>query len=313
MNFCKAFFAFFMLPFLLFAEAKVGPLNHAGIVVTDLDLAVTQWQSGTGNQFRSIQTNTYKVRLSEECEEQEVTLRSSFSNLNNPFLELVQATPAIGPWAPAEDNGKAPGYQGYAVYNIKSVGHTLKSAGFKLVAKSGSKFAFYRGLNGVLIKLVRADLVPPSAETNNPQALIVFGAIDHPNIVVYDYEKVKNQLAQALSLTWFEPDFNFPATPFLYAGIGIVPTDIRFTPSNTSPVIFIGDAKPHLGPFAASPTTSGFRIVYNAPAGSVPLYRDQLIAAGFALNASVEIPPGNLINAIFTAPQGYWLEVQQPF
>src|ERR1700722_19571629 len=84
MNSCKAFLALLVAPIALFA-ADVGPLNHAGVVVSDLDLAITQWQSGTGNQFRDIQSNTYEVHFSQH-KSQTVTLRSSFSKLNSPFV-----------------------------------------------------------------------------------------------------------------------------------------------------------------------------------------------------------------------------------
>lgn len=311
MKIFKILFSILSLPITFVAEARVDALNHAGFVVSDLEAAVAQWQSGTGDEFGTIRSKTYKVKFA-KGKKQDITIRNTFTKLNNPFLTLEQASPAIGPWAPAENNGKAPGYLGYAVFDVKSAGRALKQAGMKPVAKGGSQFAFYKGINGVLIKLVRCDLVPTTGEVNHPQADIVFGPVDHPNIAVYDYEAAKIQLANALSFSWNEPGFTFPGIPYIYAGIGIVATDLRFTPSDTLPTIYIGDGRPHLGPYAASPTTSGFRVVYNAPAGSVPLYRDQLLSAGFALNASVEIPPGNLINAIFTAPQGYWIEVQQP-
>lgn len=286
------------------ASPQVGALAIAGVIVPDLEAAMSQWSAGTGTQFGSIIEQTSEVLLP-NGNWQTVQLRSAFSKRNAPFLELIEATPAIGPWAPQTDIGSAPGYLGYAVDNINKAAAILRASGMQRVARSDSDFSFYQGANGVLIKLVDKSFLP-AAGTNIPQAPIDLGSISHTDIAVQDIVTVRNQLTQALNTTW--TNFYFPNNPFIFED-GVHYTDAYVSASNTTPVIELEDIKPPLGIFASTDTTYNFHVSYTVPAGTVPAIDAQMQNAGFTLVTSAVIPGFGLILAYYENSDKVSIEV----
>jgi len=302
------FMGLFILPASLIADQPIvdlGPLQVASVVVNDLEAAVAQWSAGTGTEFSPITTNDYIVFLSDGGPKH-VTIKSAYSIYSNPFLELIEVTPAIGPWAPQTGPGSTVGYQVYAVSNIHQVDATMVNAGLTKVAFSGNKFAFYQAANGLLVKVINQNLLPPTGGVNTPQAPIDIGPIKHADMAIVDSETLKQQFGTLLSINWSV--FQFTNTPMTFPE-GTELVDVDVVVSDKIPQIQFEKITPPLGVFASSPTSYTFHPAYVVPAGTMDAVRAQMESAGFVLNTYVILPDVGLVLAYFVGPGNYWIEV----
>lgn len=149
-----------------------GTPDHIGHAVHDFEGVRSQLASATGTQFGPTRTTTSLVLLEGQALPRLVTLTSSWSRRGEPFVEIVKATPAIGPWEASETASTT--FMSYVVDDAMFVGARLALAGFRLVAV-GDGFTFWRSDGGVLVRLI-ASSAAPSAGTHEPQAAIDFGA-----------------------------------------------------------------------------------------------------------------------------------------
>jgi hypothetical protein len=154
------------------ASEPLGTPDQFGYAVADIAAARTQVAAGTGTQFGPVVTQTKYVYVKNEQFPTKVTLKTSVSLRGTPHVELVQASPAVGPWAASAS--ESIGFMTFAVESLPAAGVTLRDNGFVLEAREVG-FAYWKGESGVRIKLVRSDLAP-SSSAQTSQAPIDFGA-----------------------------------------------------------------------------------------------------------------------------------------
>lgn len=332
MKFRSIFMSLFTIPACLFAvanfqeahakdchadchpqEVHVGPLEVATVVVPDLDAIIIQWALGTGTEFGPISEHTWEVLVDGNW--REVSLRHAYSVRGSPFLELVEANPPIGPWAPQTDVGSAPGFLVYAVDSVCQVGAKLEANGLELVARSSTgrksphtdtEFAIYRGLNGILVELITYSLVPTGGGVNVSPVPFDLGPIVHTDIAVQDQEAASIQLANALTVDWLA----FPANnvPFVFPdGVHFVDTNVLA--STTVPVIELEFVTPPLGPWASTDHSYNYHVAYRIPAGTMAAAITQMQNAGFTLNTSIGSPSLGIILAFFSTTDNVWIEI----
>jgi len=303
---------FFVLSVCLFVKAQNGPplvslgnLQMTSIVVNDLGAAVAQWSAGTGSQFYNITTTSYIVFLPDQTPIK-VTLQSATTVHSNPILELVKATPAVGPWAPQTGPGGAPGHLVYVVPNVHQVDFTMQNSGLTRVAFSGNNFAFYQADNGVLVKVITQDLLPPVGGVNVPQAPFDLGAIVHVDISVQEFYPLKAQFSKLFSLNWIQIDF--PNSPINFTD-GVQYVDIKLAAADSNPVIELEGITPALGVFTNSFSSYNLHPSYAVPPGTVSAAMAQMLAANFTLNTYVSITGIGPVLSFFTTPQNFWIEI----
>lgn len=290
--------------------SSIGTVQVCTIVVTDLKNVIAQWEQGTGMKYRNIVKTKCNVRLGNGSHQQ-VTIKSSYSIDSSPFMELVEVNPAVGPWAPQNGVGGAPGYQGFAVQNVKRAHRFMSEAGFDRIAHYENDFAIYRGQNGLLVKLIKDTLLPPIGEPNIPTAPIVFGKISHVDVAILKYSKVKEQFEKILGVLPNQTYTEYFATDALmdFSGV-LVETDVQVAVSNTIPTIQFENVLPSLGVFACTKKTYNIHPAWTVPAFTLPDINLQMLAAGFVLDTKVDLPEfGGLILAYYTGPGDYWIEI----
>lgn len=282
---------------------QLGPLQVATVVVNNLDSAMEQWSAGTGTQFNPVESEDVFVKTSQSGWHL-IRLKSALSVRNGPFLELVQATPAIGPWAHQKNIGSTPGYQVYVVNNIDQAGSRLVSAGMKKIARA-CNFSIYQGANGILIKLMKSGSLP-AGKINVPQAAIDLGGISHTDIAIQNLPSTRDQLAQALNINWTEFDSN--NVPFDFTdGVHLVNTSVLA--STSKPVIELELVTPPLGVWATTTSSYNFHVAYTVPAGSVSAVDLQMKAANYTLNTYINFPGIGMILTYYTNSDNIWIEV----
>lgn len=315
MKLCNFFICLFMLPLCLFADAgdpqaakpsvDFGDLQVSTLVVSDIEAAVAKWSAGTGTLFRPITTTKQIVFLSDGKPTQ-VTIKSTYSVYSYPFLELVEANPPVGPWAPQPDPSLGVGYQVYAVSNIHQADSKMQDAGLQKVAFSGNQFAFYKAANGLLIKVINKKLLPPAGGENISQAPIDLGPIVHTDLAIRDQDTLKEQLSQLFSIHW--ADFEFPDNRMTFPeGDRLV--DVKVAVSDQLPQIQLEKITPPLGIFYSTLTSYNFHPAYVVPAGTSEAIRTQMEAAGFVLNTYVIVPDVGLVLSYYTGLENHWIEV----
>lgn len=305
----RSLFIFLLiLPLYLWGDNSVtlGSLQVSGLVVSNLEDSMNKWSAGTGTEFGPIIERTYNVALPGNAH-QHVTVRSAFSVRGNPFLELVQVDNPIGPWAPQPDPSFVPGYIGYVVKDIKEAGDMLAAAGMVEIANSGNKFTFYQGVNGIIIKLIKEDVLPSSPGDNTPQADMDFGPIVHTDVSVSLIEGVKTQLGSVLGITW--NDVFFPGTPWTYYPEGVVLGDVHVAASIEEPEIELENITPGYEVFGVSPTVYNWHVAYRVPTGTIPAAMAQMEAAGFILKTSAELTGLGIVLVFYATPDGAFVEI----
>lgn len=309
----------FTLPVCLFADSEdtqtivaksppivnLGSLQASALVVDNLEAALSMWSAGTGAEFSPVTTDDCVVFLSSGGPTH-VTIRSAYSVYSDPFIELVEANPPVGPWAPQVDSNNAVGYQVYAVSNIHQVDATMVNAGLTKIAFSGNKFAFYKAANGLLIKVINEKLLPPSGGTNIPQAPIDIGPVKHTDVAVRDQDTLKTQFSTLFSINW--TDFAFTDNPITFPE-GTVLVDVNVAVSDAIPQIQLEKITPPLTVFNSTLTTYDFHPAYVVPAGTMDAVRAQMEAAGFTLNTYVTLPGFGLVLSYYSGLEKIFIEI----
>lgn len=286
---------------------NVGSVQVGTTVVTNLASVVAQWSAGTGLEFDPITETPCVVHLKNKSVV--VLIKSAYSVRSSPFIELTEVSPAVGPWKPQKAAGGSVGYQVYAVDNIHHVNLLMLDAKFKKVAICGDDFAIYKGKNGTLVKIIKETNLPPMGRTQTPQAPMDFGIPSHIDLAIVKYAALKKQYAKILGVSSGPVFTEFFATNALFNFSGVmVPVDVQVAVSNTLPTMQYENVTPQLGVFACTSKTYNYHPAWTVPAGTVPTANDQMIAAGFTLNSSVDIPGLGLILAYYVC-EDYWIEI----
>jgi hypothetical protein len=194
------------------------------------------------------------------------------------------------------------------VKDVKKAGRTLENANFVEIARAQDySFAFYEGVNGILIQLAISELIPSTNSINIPQAPINLGRIKHVDLAILQFEACKTQLSNGLSITW-QQDFISTGTPFLFPE-AVFLTNSSLVASNTIFEIELEYVLPSLGIFNCTNNTPIFHVSYSAKNGTMDSVNNQILSAGYVLNTSTTIPPYGLILAFYIAPDNSWVEV----
>lgn len=324
MNLRHFIMSFMVLPVCLFAADKgvqVESLQIASIVVPHLDIAVAQWAAGTGTQFGPISEKTWNV----DCHgsNTKVTLRSASSVSNSPFIELVEVNPAIGPWKCQGEVASPPGFLVFAVDNLEESGAVMESTGMKKVASAQchipvvpihgkspvaiSGFSIYEGVEGILVKLITADLL--SSEGDNEAGLAI-GYISHVNLAVNNLNAVQKQLQEALSLRWAPPVTTKKVPYYFPCKDKTQNTDITLVTSiGQTPVIQLEQATPHLGVWEGVDKSYNYHVAYRIPSGTMAAVDAQMQSAGYTLNTYREVKGHGTVRAFYTTPSNIWIQV----
>jgi len=186
-------------------ESAANALPHTlGYAVTDVDSARAQLAAATGTEFAPVMRTTETVAFPALRTTQAVTFDQTRSVRGLTNVELVEAAPALGPFAAGRF---AIPYVAYYVDSLSTAARPLAAAGMRLVA-STKKWTFWEGREGVLIKLVEGT--PPVGGINTPQAPIDLGP--PPSLVWAPCDPVafRTQLAAALGFEW-RPQFLWTA------------------------------------------------------------------------------------------------------
>lgn len=198
--------------------SALGAPDHIGYAVDDLDAVKSQFAAATGTQFGPVVTSTAQVDLPGH-DSVTVQFRRTFSVRGAPFVEFVEASPAIGPWSASPSHSSH--FISYAVDDVAAAGVVLEQAGMTQAAVSGQSFAIWVGAEDILVKLVDNDLVPEVGGVNESQAAIDLGPLVATSHAACDIGAVRTQLSNALGVSW-----KLPLTAVLvgdYAGRGILP------------------------------------------------------------------------------------------
>lgn len=175
-----------------------------GYAVTDVDSARAQLAAATGTEFAPVRRTTETVSFLKLRTTRTVAFDESRSVRGLTNVELVEADPALGPFAAGRF---AIPYIAYYVENLNTAGRRLAAAGMTLVATT-KKWTYWEGHEGVLVKLVQGQ--PPVGGINSPQAPIDLGP---PPSLVWspcDPVSLRTQLGAALGFDW-RPQFLWTA------------------------------------------------------------------------------------------------------
>jgi len=179
--------------------APLGQPDHFGYVVADVDAAQDQLAQATGSSFVTSEQTVEVRQLAGSHRPSQVTLKQAVSaRETGPATELVQATPAVGPWSV---DSRAHLFLSYTVDETTEYAATLERAGLWLVAES-DEFAFWRGAGGVTVRLTED---PPVGGPQTPTAPMDFGAPVAVALFTVNLPVVAEQLTRALGITWREP------------------------------------------------------------------------------------------------------------
>ncbi|MBS0655320.1 MAG: hypothetical protein JSR46_06065 [Verrucomicrobia bacterium] len=291
------------------------------IAVQDLTEVQTQLSHGIGVSWSAPQITIENVIV--DGVRQPVQLTRVFSVSSRPYIELIQANPPIGPWAPFNDQfGERPKSTmtwRIAPNNFVGAISQFNASGATLIA-DGSDFLYYQTVEGVQLQIIRDFLAPDPAagRPNTPPAGVTdFGpmfhfsvalqpatfvpGIDSPedNIPVDDFN-LRQVISAATSggITW---DINTPITTQIPYRIAGSPTPALLgNPSevyscNPGPYLNVYEVYPNISPFGASASSTTFSQAW-IPAGSgldpvgaakMSNAEAQLITAGYQMVASL--------------------------
>lgn len=294
------FIALLLIPFYLFANSgdvcelsqvqNLGSLKAATFVVDDIDSVIAQWTAATGTEFSPV-TTTEQIVFFLSGGPKRVTLKSAYSVRGEPFLEIVESDTPLGPWAPQVGPGGATSHLVFSAHSVHQVDQLLSNANFTKIAFCGNDFAFFKGENGLLVKVINENLLP-SAETNSPAAPIDFGTIRHIDLAVSKFEELKTQINLLNGSTW--TNFAFQGAPFLFLD-GVHVIDVFFAITDILPELQLEHVVPPLGVFQCSDTTYNMHPAYVIPAGGMEDANTQMINQGFVLTTSLSLPGIGLV------------------
>jgi hypothetical protein len=195
------------------------------------------------------------------------------------------------------------------VVDLHASGAALLAAGMKLIAISQSSFAFYQGVDGVVIELVDRSLVPAGSGVNTPQpSLISLGVPSHMDIYACEEDALQAQMSRAFGLTWQPPEvvtnvpFEFADGSTQYANVTFLSTERR------RPGVELEVINPHPFPFDCGAQSSTLRPAYSAPTGRTLEVKEQLESAGLTMAAASILNEEPLV-AVYVGTNGYTIEV----
>jgi hypothetical protein len=316
------------------ASADPSPLGQpyaVTLVVSDLAAAKSALSQGAGVDWMAqtqLQLNT--EFNGDPNTKQKVTLDRVFSKADQPFIELVKATPEAGhtlagtPWEPniSSTDYFAVGYLTYLVDGVNRAGtHLREAADMKLIAESRANFEIYEGHNGVRVQVIRDDLAPARGTSSTPQAPIDLGSVNHGGWHVdaeSSHGPVRNQLHDALGVNWGDIQ-NFNQTPLnFWDEVAQEPVteivDVAISTTTTGgPFIEVASINPPLFPFNGTATFSPIHIAFAVgdANGDIGEARKQLETAGCQWEGGAEIS-GLEVVAHFSCPGGMDVEILSP-
>jgi hypothetical protein len=176
---------------------RLGQPDHIGYLVSDLNAAKSQLAAATGTEFGPVSTTKVKIAGGRR-----VSVTRTVSKRGAPFIELDHAASGGGPWTARPDRAQM--FLSYSVGEISGWRDKMKNANMKLVA-SGRDFSLWRGLGGMLIRLVDSASVPSGAGTNQSRADIDLGAPAAMMLYPCAPDAVRTQLQGVLGVTWRDP------------------------------------------------------------------------------------------------------------
>lgn len=283
-----------------FGIPGLGLPDHFGFAVADVHAVRGKLAAATGTQFSPVTTSTKNVLFVSPPQLKQIHLKQTRSVRGGPFIEIVQASQALGPWA--ANASSATFFLSYAVDHVLLSSVKLAQAGMTPVALSGDDFAFWKGSGGVLVRLIDKDLVPATGGVNQSQAPIDLGAPAAVAIAPCNQAALKAQLGTALSLDWRAP---FAVTlPYEYAADPGV-THVHDTTLDISvlgpPFVTLDEALHAPQEYWCTPTTTPVHIIFLA--ANVPVAAQQVLDAGMPWIARA---PGL---TSFHGTQGVFIEV----
>lgn len=208
-----AMISMLLVPFTVMAVDLDVP-TITTLSVADLDAVKAQMSAAHGIEWRDEIEETKNIVL-QGLGNVEISFKRVFSKSGAPFIELIEATPAIGPWQATANTPSI--YYGYRVNNIHKHKAKLLSAGFHKVAKSQGEFVIYEGLAGTRIALMRSDLAPSEAEAYTPTVTYNLGLPYRIGYSVHPTLRIalKKQWRKATGLSWLEDGF-FESVPYFF-------------------------------------------------------------------------------------------------
>jgi hypothetical protein len=295
-------------------SVALGSPDIIEISVQHLSAVQEQLTQGLGITWRDTET-TYPWVILEDGSRQRISLTRVFSDDSYPYIELVQAFPQVGPWAPFNDDEFGERPKSTLTWRIdRNIFHEVHgqfdACGATLIA-DGSDFLYYQCVEGVQIQIIKDFLVPDPADgiPNTPiPGIIDFGPMFHfsvalqaatntniteiaNNIPIDDFN-LRQQISAATGggITW---DINTPiVTTLPYridGGFSFLGNPSETYSCNPNPFLNVYEVYPVVAPFGATansttfsqawvPTCSGFD-----PVGAQIMvdWENQLLAAGF--------------------------------
>jgi hypothetical protein len=259
-----------------------GPVpDHISYAVDDVDAVKAQLQAATGNRFSPVTTSVVTATLAGQATPQTITLQRATSVRGRPVIELVEASPRIGPWGAGSDRSSFA--TAYVVTSLADAGARMRTAGMTPVA-SGAGFSYSRGIGGVLAKLVDRRL--PAGSANQPTAQIDLGPVTSATLGPCDQPGLKDQLSAALGIDWRLP-LLLPL-PWVMPDGTLRPQVLRADASqNGSPFVTL-EGPPDVPPeYVCTATSTPIHMVFFT--GDVPAAEQQLAAAGMSHVATVPL------------------------
>jgi len=181
---------------------ELGNPHHLSFGVPDVATARDLVAKATGTRFTPVSTSTVSVRQAGEDQPRRVTLRRARSVRGSTVLELVEADPPVGPWAPT---AASPALS-YAVPDAGDAALTerLSSAGLRRIA-DGPGFAYWQGVGGGRVRLIEPDALPAAEQTDQPAPSLDLGPAASLTVSPEHAADVRTQLSAALGLRWAPP------------------------------------------------------------------------------------------------------------
>lgn len=309
---CRTFLVLSMCSLVKLAAAPVlGSPDIIEISVQHLDDVQEQMREGLGISWGPQQTSVAHVQIGSTI--QDVSITRVYSVSSTPYVELIQATPQIGPWAPFNDEfGLRP--RSIAAWRIHSADfndskNVIANSGMTKTAESAD-FVYYETAAGIQFQLIRDNLAPDpdNGIANTPPAgKIDFGGMSYmsiplkpnplaPGFAVPNEDAILRRQITAASNGGIKWDLIIPIYLYLPYIKDSDPSNpvylnnpfLRYT-CNSKPYLNILVINPDISPWGATahsttfshawvPSGSGFD-----PAGTAIFnsYADQLFAAGY--------------------------------
>ena len=132
------------------------------IGVTHLDQVKHQLRQATGASWRPEIVDNVNVTL-RDGSSYRVRLTRTYSFMSEPYIELIKAQPAVGPWAPFNDEfgvrPRSTTIWRIAAADFPAVRAQIEASPFKEVAV-GPGFVYYETVAGVQMAIFRSSLTP---------------------------------------------------------------------------------------------------------------------------------------------------------